>query len=116
MRSKNAKALAEIAENIAFIRSYGVRVRLDHLRENRETFYAVTRALEIISEASRQLTDDLTARHPTVPWPQVRAAGNVYRHEYRYTLVEYVMLAATTWLDTLETAIQVELERIDGLP
>lgn len=116
MRSKNAKALEEIAENIAFIRSYGDRLRLDHLRENRETYYAVTRALEIISEASRQLTEDLTARHPSVPWPQVRAAGNGYRHECRYTLIEYVMLAATTGLDALETAMQVELERMDGLP
>ena len=116
MRSKNAKALEEIAENIAFIRSYGDQLRLDHLRENREAYYAVTRALEIISEASRQLSDDLTARHPNVPWPQVRAAGNVYRHEYRYTLIEYVVLAATTGLDALETAIRVELKRIDGLP
>ena len=44
--------------------------------------YAVTRALEIVSEASRRLPDDLKGRHSGVNWPAVAAAGNVYRHEY----------------------------------
>ena len=32
-----------------------------------KTVYAVTRCLEIISEASRRLPDDMKARHPTAP-------------------------------------------------
>ena len=31
-----------------------------------KTVYAVTRCLEIISEASRRLPDDLKARHPAI--------------------------------------------------
>ena len=30
--------------------------------------YAVTRCLEIISEASRRLPDELKARHPSIEW------------------------------------------------
>jgi uncharacterized protein with HEPN domain len=30
--------------------------------------YAVTRCLEIISEASRRLPDDLKGRHPSIAW------------------------------------------------
>ena len=44
--------------------------------------YAVTRCLEIISEASRRLPDELKARHPSIEWRQMAAAGNLYRHEY----------------------------------
>ena len=40
--------------------------------------YAVIRCLEIISEASRRLSDDLKARHPYIPWREMAAAGNVY--------------------------------------
>jgi hypothetical protein len=40
------------------------------------------RALEIISEASRRLPNDLLHRHPEIDWAAVAAAGNVYRHEY----------------------------------
>ena len=46
------------------------------------TIYAVTRCLEIISEASRRLSDDLKARHPAIEWKQMAGAGNVYRHGY----------------------------------
>ena len=49
---------------------------------DRKTVYAVTRALEIISEASRRLPDELKQRHPEIAWTGVAAAGNVYRHEY----------------------------------
>ncbi|UWU69698.1 DUF86 domain-containing protein [Bradyrhizobium sp. NC92] len=44
--------------------------------------YAVTRCLEIISEASRRLPEELKARHPAIAWRQMAAAGNVYRDNY----------------------------------
>lgn len=42
----------------------------------------MTRAIEIISEASRRLPDDLRERHPRLPWRAIRDSGNVYRHQY----------------------------------
>ena len=44
----------------------------------------VERALEIISEASRRLPEDLKARHPSIPWPKVAGIGNVLRHDYEH--------------------------------
>ena len=55
---------------------------LQAFRADRKTVYAVVRALEIISEASRRLPDELLGRHPEIDWAAVAAAGNVYRHEY----------------------------------
>jgi uncharacterized protein with HEPN domain len=49
---------------------------------DRKTVYAVVRALEIISEASRRLPAELKDRHPEIDWIAVTAAGNIYRHEY----------------------------------
>ena len=40
------------------------------------TVYAVTRCLEIISEASRRLPDDLKARHPSIAWKDMAGADN----------------------------------------
>ena len=45
--------------------------------------YAVTRCLEIISEASRRLSDSLKTRHPEIAWRDIAGAGNVYRHDYQ---------------------------------
>jgi uncharacterized protein with HEPN domain len=50
----------------------------------------VTRCLEIISEASRRLPDDLKARHPAIAWKQMAAAGNIYRHDYEDVAASYV--------------------------
>ena len=44
--------------------------------------YAVTRCLEIISEASRRLSDELKARHPGIGWRDMASAGNISRHDY----------------------------------
>jgi len=52
--------------------------------------YAVTRCLEIISEASRRLPAQLKARHPAVPWKQMAGAGNVYRHDYEDVAAQLV--------------------------
>jgi uncharacterized protein with HEPN domain len=49
--------------------------------EGTRTVYAVTRCLEIISEASRRLPDEMKARHPDLPWKAMAGASNIYRHD-----------------------------------
>ena len=38
------------------------------------TIYAVTRCLEIISEASRRLPEEIKARHHSTPWLEIAGA------------------------------------------
>jgi uncharacterized protein with HEPN domain len=44
--------------------------------------WLVQRAIEIISEASRAIPNDLASKRPEIQWPRVRGIGNVLRHEY----------------------------------
>jgi uncharacterized protein with HEPN domain len=55
-------------------------------RADVRTVYAVTRCLEIISEASRRLPKQLKARHSDIPWTDIAGAGSVYRHNYEDVL------------------------------
>src|SRR6202167_4623885 len=55
-----------------------------------KTVYAVTRCLEIISEASRRLPDEMKEPHPAIGWKQMAGAGNVYRHDYEDVAAEFV--------------------------
>ena len=48
--------------------------------------WLVERGIEIISEASRHLTDELKARHPSIPWVKVAGIGNVLRHNYEHVV------------------------------
>ncbi|MGO9462326.1 MAG: DUF86 domain-containing protein [Rhodomicrobium sp.] len=45
---------------------------------------AVQRTIEIISEAARHLPQAELERYPTIPWRQVKAMGNILRHEYHH--------------------------------
>lgn len=50
--------------------------------EDRRTFYAVTRCLEIVSEAARRLRGAQQARFPSTEWREIETMGNVFRHAY----------------------------------
>jgi uncharacterized protein with HEPN domain len=76
-----------------------------------KTVYAVTRCLEIISEASRRLPNDLKARHPAIGWKQMAGAGNIYRHDYEDVAAEFVWETVERALPPLRAVIEAELKR-----
>jgi uncharacterized protein with HEPN domain len=75
----------------------------------------VTRALEIISEASRRLPEELKGRHPEVDWLAVAAAGNVYRHEYEEVDEAIVWHTVRHDLGALRQVAAAELQRAASL-
>jgi len=93
----------DLAERFAQGRSF------EDLRDDLMPLYAVTRCLEIISEASRRLSDDLRARHPQMPWREMAAAGNFYRHNYEDVLPRRVWKTLQEDLPPLRTVIEQEL-------
>jgi uncharacterized protein with HEPN domain len=80
------------------------------------TVYAVTRCLEIISEASRRLPDDLKARYPSIAWRDMAGAGNIYRHDYEDVAAQHVWDAVQIDLPPLRAAIAQELAALDLPP
>jgi uncharacterized protein with HEPN domain len=72
------------------------------------TVYAVTRCLEIISEASRRLPEDLKARHPSIAWKDMAGAGNIYRHDYQDVAAQHVWDAVQIDLPLLRVARERE--------
>ena len=80
------------------------------------TVYAVTRCLEIISEASRRLPDALKLRHPSIEWSRMAAAGNVYRHDYEDVAARFVWRTVMHDLPQLRTVVEVELGGLNGEP
>jgi len=104
--------LRDIAENIEAIRDFTSGMDVGIFISSRRTIYAVTRALEIISEAARRLPDDFKARYPSLDWVAIAAAGNVYRHEYETVDDSLVWHTAKHSLDALDAAVLAELERL----
>jgi uncharacterized protein with HEPN domain len=72
MRFKNpGQRLRDIVENIDAIQAFAADMTFGDFVLDRKTVYAVTRALEIISEASRRLPHEIEepAPHRTTPDP-----------------------------------------------
>jgi len=114
MPSKNpAQRLRDILENVDAIEAFTAGMTLGEFALDRKTVYAVTRALEIISEASRRLPEELKARHPEIDWPAVAAAGNVYRHEYEVVDDALVWHSVQHGLAGLRQIAVAELQRAE---
>lgn len=115
MRSDRAlAALRDMAHHIELAISFTAGLTFDAFRDDLRTFYAVTRCLEILSEASRRLPDELKVRHPSIAWREMAGAGNVYRHDYEDVAASYVWATVQNHLPPLRAAIEAELNRYDG--
>jgi uncharacterized protein with HEPN domain len=80
--TRSNEALREIERTILLALSFAGDASFEAFEADVKTFYATTRCLEIISEASRRLSIDVKDRHSHIPWRQVANAGNFYRHDY----------------------------------
>jgi uncharacterized protein with HEPN domain len=70
--------LDDIRHHIAMTGRFTAGMSYETFKDDERTVYAVTRCLEIISEASRRLPDALKIRHPSIAWREMAAAGNIY--------------------------------------
>jgi len=74
--------LIDIIEAVELIHSEMVGVTLAAFETDRRKQWLIERGIEIISEASRHLPDEMKHRHAHIPWPKVAGLGNVLRHDY----------------------------------
>lgn len=111
MPSKNPVVpLGEIRDNIRLAQSFVENIDLRTFRADLRTIYAVTRCLEIISEASRRLTKGLKSRYPDIPWKDIAGAGNVYRHDYEEISTDMIWNTVKA-LPSLLVVVEQELSR-----
>jgi uncharacterized protein with HEPN domain len=114
MLSNRARfALFDIRDNLRLAREFVAGLSLEAFKADRRTFYAVTRCLEIVSEAARRLPPTIRDRHPELPWRAIMGVGNVYRHDYDNVAEEFVWRTVQHSLEPLLTVIEGE---IAGLP
>ena len=105
--------LTDIIEAIELIRSEMAGVTLQAFEPDKRKRWLVERGIEIISEASRHLSDELKARHPEIPWPKVAGIGNVLRHEYEHVAHDVLWHVVRDDLPPLERVCREELARAE---
>ena len=115
MLSKSAiAALRDIAHHIELASQFTTGLDFETFSDDLRTLYAVTRCLEIISEASRRLPDELKSRHPSIAWKDMAGAGNIYRHDYEDVAARHVWDTVKIDLPPLNLAIEHELANLSA--
>jgi uncharacterized protein with HEPN domain/predicted nucleotidyltransferase len=74
----------------------------------------VERKVEIISEASRRVPEDLKGKHAGVPWTKIAAIGNVLRHGYKDVDDQKIWAIATEHLAPLRRAVEAMIREVDA--
>ncbi|WP_312012395.1 HepT-like ribonuclease domain-containing protein [Bradyrhizobium sp. AUGA SZCCT0182] len=101
--------LTDIIEVIERVNGVLADVSLEAFENDWQRQWLVERGVEIISEASRHLTDDLKARNPEIPWQKVAGIGNVLRHDYESIAAPVLWKLVQADLPALEKACRSEL-------
>ena len=112
MPSDTAAVLRDVAHHIDLAMQFAAGIEYEAFQNDTRTVFAVIRCLEIISEASRRLPDELKARHPSIPWKDIAGAGNVYRHNYEDVAPNLVWDTVQLALPALQAVVAQEILRI----
>ena len=107
--------LHHIRHNVFLAQRFVSGLDYERFRDDELYFYALTRCLEIISEASRRVPQEMKRRCPNIPWAEMASAGNVYRREYEDVAQHRVWGTVEERLPLLLTAVEQELRNLGEL-
>jgi uncharacterized protein with HEPN domain len=103
---RDAAHLWDIVEMSRNIDEFTAGVKAHEYLADRKLQLAIERAIEIIGEAARHVSDAFKADHPEIPWRQIVAQRHVIAHEYGEIKQERLWLVATR--DVPKLAEQIE--------
>ena len=105
-------SLSDILFNIDLANSFARGFDYERFLADMRTFYAITRCLEIISEASRRLSPETKARHPDIPWRKIITTRNRMIHAYQDTEMSALWSVVSADVPALQVALQALLQRM----
>lgn len=99
--------LTHILQSIKAIEKYLQGVSKEMFLESEEKQDLITRRLEIIGEAVKQLPEEFKQQHPDIPWRDIGDMRNVLIHVYFNIDYTIVWKTATELIPKLKKQIEV---------
>lgn len=105
--------LKHILDAISNIEEFLAGVTREEFLGNVEKQYAVLRGLEIIGEATKNLSRELKTRYPGVPWREIAGMRDKIIHQYFGVELNLVWNTVKTKLPELKDKILKILEKME---
>jgi uncharacterized protein with HEPN domain len=99
--------LRHILDEIEYLESLRPSLRYADLTQDKTTGHAVTRALEIIGEAAKNVPDPIKKAHPAIPWKFMAGLRDKVIHGYFAINYEIVWDVIQHKLPELEPEIRL---------
>jgi uncharacterized protein with HEPN domain len=106
--------LADIQEAVRRTRAYTDTMTYEQFLANIKTQDAVIRNLEIIGEATKNLSAQLRRRYPDVPWKGMAGVRDRLIHHYFGVNLDIVWDIVTAELPVLESRVEEILQSEQG--
>lgn len=116
MSRSTQQRISDALEAIERCRRYSASFGSDDPTQVQMAVDAVARNLQIIGDAVKHLPNDVTARHPEVPWPQVCGFRNVLVHRYFAIDAPTIRDIVDNHLDAVAEALLRESDGDASLP
>ena len=82
MRRRNKLYLEDILSSINKIDNYLAGISYDGLINDEMRMDAIVRNLEIIGEASKNISEEIKNKYPLVEWKKITSFRNILAHDY----------------------------------
>ena len=114
MPRKVGHAIHDILETIARVENKVAGRSFSQFQGDWEFRFVVQRAIEIISEATRRLPDEIKATRPEIRWRSVAGIGSVLRHDYHTISDKVIWDVVHEELPRLKAAIEAIAKTLDA--
>ncbi|HOI58429.1 MULTISPECIES: DUF86 domain-containing protein [unclassified Methanoculleus] len=109
--------LRHIADEIAFLREVGRELTYERLLADPVRQRAIVRSIEIIGEATKNISEPLKEQYPEIPWRLIAGSRDKLIHAYfevDWRIVWNILQNEVTALEPRVQAILAELDTPSG--
>ena len=106
--------LQDILDHIAIAERFVDGITFDEFRNDEKTIFALTRALEIIGEATKQIPESIRNQYPNIPWKGFTGMRDKLAHAYFGVDLNIVWDTAQQDLKPLVPIIQALLTQLQN--
>jgi len=105
--------LQDILDSIDAIEEFVKEMEFEDFARDRKTTFAVTRAIEIIGEATKHIPKSITDIHPEIPWKDMAGMRDKVIHEYFGVDLKVVWKTVTQSIPEIRPLIKKAFKEVE---